>query len=351
MTAADTSHAADTGQGPDALDRRIIAALQIDGRASWRRIAAALGEPERTVARRGLHLLDSGQVTVTGLVARGETAIVRLGCPPGTARDAALAMARRADTIFSYVLSGSPDCVAEVQCPPGRLAALMLDEAPPVPGLLAQHVSPVLRYFRTVHDWHPGILGEAEVAALSRFPVRPGGAGAPARFQDGGPARPEAAGGPAEELGPEERRIVEALAEDGRRTHEELAALAGVSEATARRRVEALTRTGAVSIRAAVEPALLGLPVEALLWIRTRPDAVEAVGRLLTESPLVRYAAVVMGEHQLLVDVTQPSMTALHAFLTEEPWVRHVEAVSSHLVVAAMKRSATPTPLMRSLGA
>ncbi|MER7396089.1 Lrp/AsnC family transcriptional regulator [Streptomyces sp. NPDC000151] len=326
--------AADTGQGPDALDRRIIAALQIDGRASWRRIAAALGEPERTVARRGLHLLGSGQVTVTGLVARGETAIVRLGCPPGTARDAALAMADRAGTVFSYVLSGPPDCVAEVQCPPGRLATLMLDEAPAVPGLTAQHVSPVLRYLRTVHDWRPGILDEAEAAALSRFP-----------------ARPEQASAPAEELGPEERRIVEALAEDGRRTHEELAALAGVSEATARRRVEALTRSGAVSIRAAVEPALLGLPVEALLWIRTRPDAVEAVGRLLTESPLVRYAAVVMGEHQLLVDVTQPSMTALHAFLTEGPWVRHVEAVSSHLVVAALKRSATPTPLMRSLRA
>ncbi|WP_244217443.1 AsnC family protein, partial [Streptomyces carpinensis] len=32
--------------GPlDGLDRRIVAALQIDGRASLRRIAAALGEP------------------------------------------------------------------------------------------------------------------------------------------------------------------------------------------------------------------------------------------------------------------------------------------------------------------
>lgn len=55
----------------DALDRRIAAALQIDGRASWRRIASALGEPERKVARRGLRLLESGRVSVTGLVVRG----------------------------------------------------------------------------------------------------------------------------------------------------------------------------------------------------------------------------------------------------------------------------------------
>ncbi|WP_159061233.1 AsnC family protein, partial [Streptomyces europaeiscabiei] len=40
-----------TGPVTDSLDRRIISALQIDGRAAWHRIAAALGEPERTVAR------------------------------------------------------------------------------------------------------------------------------------------------------------------------------------------------------------------------------------------------------------------------------------------------------------
>ncbi|MGA5702241.1 Lrp/AsnC family transcriptional regulator [Peterkaempfera bronchialis] len=314
----------------DDLDRRIVAALQIDGRASWRRIASALGEPERTVARRGARLLEAGLVTVTGLISRGETVIVRLQCRPGTVRDAAVATALRGDTVFSYVLAGPLDCVAEVQCPPEQLARFMLDELPALPGIAVQHVSPVLRYFRTVHEWHPGILDAAETAALSRFP-----------------APPEGVSAPVEELGPEEWRILEALAEDGRRTHEELAALAGVSEATARRRVESLSRSGRISIRASVEPALLGLPVEALLWIRTRPDEVAGVGRLLLESPLVRYAAEVMGEYQLLVDVTQPSKEALHRFLSTEPWVRKAEAVQSSLVVEAWKRSAAPTPLLR----
>nr|WP_181512590.1 Lrp/AsnC family transcriptional regulator [Streptomyces sp. SID8367] len=312
----------------DALDRRIVAALQIDGRASWRRIATALGEPERKVARRGLRLLESGAVAVRGLVVRGETVILRMNCRPGAVRDTAVATARRDDAIFSYVLAGAADCVAELQCQPGELARLALDEVPALPGLVAQQVSPVLRYFRTVHEWSPGILGDDETAALVGETARPvDDIGVPAVL-DG--------------LAPDEHAILRALAEDGRSTHDELAAVAGVSVATARRRVESLTRQGVVSIRAAVEPALLGLPVEALLWIRTRPDEVEEVGRLLVESPLVRYAAVVMGEHQILVDVTQPSKQALHAFLTESAWVRRAEAVQSHLVVEAWKRSGVP---------
>ncbi|MCX5531548.1 Lrp/AsnC family transcriptional regulator [Streptomyces sp. NBC_00006] len=310
----------------DGLDRRIVAALQIDGRASWRRIADVLGEPERKVARRGHRLVESGDVAVRGLVVRGETVILRMNCRPGSVREAALATARRPDVVFSYVLAGVADCVAELQCPPGQLGRLMLDEVPALPGLVQQQVSPVLRYFRTVHEWSPGILDDAEVEAL------------------GGAERPDDRVGLDDvELAPDEEAILRALAADGRCTNDELAAVAGVSVATARRRVEALSRAGTVSIRAVVEPALLGLPVQALLWIRTRPGEVEEVGRLLVESPLVRYAAVVMGEHQLLVDVTQPSKEALHAFLTEAPWVRRAESVQSHLVVEAWKRSGVST--------
>ena len=49
------------------LHLRIIAALQVDGRAPWSRIADALGEPERTVARYGVELLERGVVTVAAV--------------------------------------------------------------------------------------------------------------------------------------------------------------------------------------------------------------------------------------------------------------------------------------------
>ena len=41
------------------LDRRIVAALQLNGRATWKQVAAAVGATESTVARRGQQLLDA----------------------------------------------------------------------------------------------------------------------------------------------------------------------------------------------------------------------------------------------------------------------------------------------------
>ncbi|MER7185249.1 Lrp/AsnC family transcriptional regulator, partial [Streptomyces hyaluromycini] len=66
----------------DPLDLRVIAALQVNGRASWRSVAQALGEGERTVARRGTRLLESGLVRVVGLENFAETVVVRLRCRP-----------------------------------------------------------------------------------------------------------------------------------------------------------------------------------------------------------------------------------------------------------------------------
>src|SRR3954447_24227255 len=46
------------------VDRRIVVALQADGRATWAKVAAASGVSESTAARRGVRLLREGVVTV-----------------------------------------------------------------------------------------------------------------------------------------------------------------------------------------------------------------------------------------------------------------------------------------------
>ncbi|MCU1644125.1 MAG: AsnC family protein [Nocardia sp.] len=307
----------------DELDRRIVGALQIDGRAAWSRIAAVLGEPERTVARHGNRLLESGAVTVTALAPRGDAVLVRIRCTPGTAGVCGRTLAHRPDAVFSYVLTGSVDCVAEIICLPERVADLVLQERPGIPGLVESNTLPVLRYFRTVHEWQPALLTATEAAELTELP----------------PLTPAPTGAGAQRLGREERLIVRALAEDGRRTYDEIARIAGISEPTARRRVESLRRTGVVHIRAVVAPAALGLGVEALLWIRTQPSTVELVGRLLLESPYVRYAAVIMGDHQIVADVAVPDKLRLYELLTGADWVAHVESVETSMVIEVLKTS------------
>jgi DNA-binding Lrp family transcriptional regulator len=336
-------NAQQTGPVADSLDRRIISALQIDGRASWHRIAAALGEAERTVVRRGTRLLDSGLVRIGAMALHGRSTVVGVRCAPGQARMVASALARRSDCVFTHVLTGSPDCVAELLCPRDRLASLVMDELPGLPGMLETFTLPVLRHIRTIREWHSGLLTEDEIAALAG----PSEAPAPSSADDD--VMPPA--DVAHELSRSDRLLLNALAEDGRCTYEELGRVAGVSEATARRRLGALRREGRVRIRAVIEPALLGLPVEAVLRVRTAPAGAESVAAALADNVHVRYASFVTGEHQILVLAALPSESALYDFVTRAPWLRDVASVDTSLVLSSLKRGGMLARRSRDSGA
>ncbi len=317
----------------DELDQRVVAAMQVDGRASWRRIASVLGASERTVARRAGRLLSTGSVVVNGFAPRGDMVVARLRCAPGAQRMAATSVARRPDTTFTYLITGSADCVAEISCPSHRLAGLVLDELPGTPGLVDNSTNPVLRYFRAVHEWQPGLLSADEVRALAEFPM----------------VTPQPAL-PAEPLNREERLLVRLLGEDGRRANEELAALSGLSDSTVRRRIDTMRREGRLYLRAVIEPALLGLPVEALLWLKTSPRYVDELGESLVGSHFVRYAAATAGEFQLLVHVAVADMASLHRFIMTGSWVDHVDVVETSMIVGAPRRTGVMHPSLREEG-
>lgn len=306
----------------DALDRRIVAALQLDGRAPWRQIADVLGEAERTVTRRGSALLAEGVVTVIGKHTRGQGVIVRARCAPGMLRVSAQVWAARSDSTFVHLLSGVAGAVAELHCPPARMAGLVTDEIPGTPGVTWCAAAPVLHYYKTVHDWQPGILTEQEAERL-----RP----------EGPPPTPPCNDDTA--LSPADLALLRALAEDGRRTFDELGRLARISESTARRRVEALRGSGQIYIRAVVDPAVVGLPVRALLWLRTAPAQTVTVGRALAASPYVRYVSGLIGEFQLLAEVTLASLDDLQEFVTASDWTTRVRGLETSMVIETFKSS------------
>ncbi|TQK72892.1 Lrp/AsnC family transcriptional regulator [Nocardioides sp. SLBN-35] len=313
---------------PTDLDRRIVAALMVDGRAPWTKIAGALGVPDRTVTRRGTALLESGAVGIHALAdphrtGRGDPFVVSLSCTPAVVWPTCASIARRGETVTTYVVSGRAQCLADMWCPETRQAQLFLHELGATPGVTEVEVAPVLRYIQTLTTWDPGILERTEVDALrvgdpiTTWPVF------------GEPAR----------LDREDKALLRGLVEDGRRTFEELGRLAGVSEQTTARRVETMRASGLVTLRAVVDPRVLGLPVAALLRLRIRPPVVETVAAALTASPHVRYAAMVMGEHQIVADVRLPTKDALRQLLTGAEWTEHVEAMESSLILDVLKQS------------
>jgi len=305
----------------DALERQIVAALQLDPRCPWRKMAAVLGEAERTVARRGSQLLESGAVAVVGIRPRPAVVLVEMRCLPGTVRAAANALSQRGDTTFVYTTTGTGDCVAEVLTEPARMGDVLSDELPSTIGLRDSTSYPVLRYFRTIRGWRPEVLPVDKAEALRSNLA-----------QDSGILVRQ------QQMSRQDNELIDALCADGRMSFEALGRRVGVSEATARRRSEWLLNNNQVHVRAIVEPASFGLAVEALLWIRASPQHVERVGKSLAELPTVRYAAAIAGNYQIMADVTVEDMSSLYRFITDSEWAQEATGVDVSVLLDARKR-------------
>jgi len=312
------------------MDRRIACALQVDGRASWRFIADVLGESERTVTRRGTKLLGDRAVVIAARPrARGNT-IVGAHCELGQSRIVARALTQRSDSFLVHILTGSPDCVVILDSPRTHLNNLVFEELPGVRGIVKTTTQPVLRPTHTISRWRPDVLTDNEVNALL----------GEHRVQNVDVASGRTEVDRVDDL------LMKALALDGRRSIEELSRLCGLSDTTVRRRIEKLRRDGDVIIRAIVEPALLGLPVEAVLWVSARPTYVEAVADALGHSPSVRYVSVMVGDRQIMATVSMPSEEALYEFVTHGSWLENVNSVETAMVLETYKRGGAPTSMV-----
>lgn len=306
----------------DALDHRIVGALLVNGRATWRKIATALGEPERTVNRRANRLLERGAVRVTAMAAQGGSVLAQLKSQLGHGRDTAEALAEVPGSVMVYALTGQVDCVAEIWCPFPELPDLVDRHLPRLPGLLSVTTDPLIHYYRSAGTWHNGVLSAEEIEALQAHPAMP--------IIDLDHWTPY------DEL---ERAIAKALYVNGRMGHEQVARHAGASEPMVRRRMDDMLREGRLFIRTVVDPALLGGTLEAMLWIRARPGSVAPLAESMGSSPWVRYLAATAGKFQLVATVVLPTLEDLHRFTTEMPWVAAADFVETALITRVYKRS------------
>lgn len=152
--------------GLSALDRRIISALQIRPRATWAMVADALGEPARSVTRRGTDLIAAGTIRVVGVNGPTRTALA-FGRPViNTTRTVLRSLAGRPDCVFAYALTGRWPVLAELRVDDESLERLLLDELPSTPGLADLQFNRVSRVLRSVREWIPDVLSPEEQARL-----------------------------------------------------------------------------------------------------------------------------------------------------------------------------------------
>jgi DNA-binding Lrp family transcriptional regulator len=289
------------------LDRRLVAALQLNGRASWTQVARALGASESTVARRGQQLIDSGLVGVTGVLDHlrcglGISLMVRMRCRPGTANAVAAALADLPEARFVTVVTGSADVAAEVVVRDHHdVTRVLVDGLPRAGDITETESMMVVRKFSAVEEWDTGLLTPEAVALL-----RPDGARTGHREW----SEPE-------RLTEQEFAIARLLAADGRAGYAQLAAACGISESTAARRVESLVRRGCLRFRTLFETRLIGLGVEFMQWLAVEPGELENVGAQLAEHPSTQYVSATTGRFNLCLHGVLPGYGDLYQYLTD----------------------------------
>ncbi|MFD7386189.1 Lrp/AsnC family transcriptional regulator [Streptomyces anulatus] len=322
----------------DALDRRLIHALQLDGRLPFSRIAAALGVPERTVARRYHRLRSRLALRVVGLVDGRRTGmldwVVRVHCAPEAVETLAGLLARREDTSWIAPLVGGTELTCMIRTPPpgddGRRP--FFEQLARTAGVREVGAACVLRPVAGVGGWagRMDALDEAEQCLL--LPPR----AAPVDQVDPTETVPV--------LSPADGALLRALSQDGRADLGRLAAASGCSESTVRRRIGQLRDAGVLAFEVEIDPALFGYPIEALLWLDVPPAGLRAVAEALAGHQQVAFAALTTGPSSVFVMVECRSVSGLHAYVTDELAALHgITRIESAVTQRRTKR-AGPLP-------
>ncbi|MFG6193471.1 Lrp/AsnC family transcriptional regulator [Nonomuraea sp. JJY05] len=320
----------------DEVDRGLLHALQVDGRASFSRIGEVLGVSDQRVARRYRRLRAGGTVRVVGAVNGRrlgfESWSIRLRCTPDAAVSIAEALARRSDTFWVHLLSGGTEIsCTTIQRTAKERQSLLLGRLAKTDRVLS------VTAHRTLHMFVGGRVGWAGLAALSPEQV--------AAIEEGRTFARHAEG---EEitLGPGDDVLLEALSRDGRAPYADLAAVTGWSESTVRRRVEQLYGAGALFFHLDVMPVLLGRRVEAQLWMSVPPAELDATGRALAGHPEVAYVGATTGPANLMANVVCRDDAAFYRYLTESlgalPAIGRIETAP---IIRTVKRFGAVLPL------
>jgi len=302
----------------DDVDRGLIHALHLDGRAPFAVLAKMLGVSENTVARRYKRLRGAGVLRVVGSAngfLLGRTSwTIRIRCTPDVAGPIAAALARRPDTFWVHILSGGTEISCNLQSDDAAARdTLLMDKLPRSTRVLDVSAHALLG--GTTAEW-AGLrhLTDEQVAGLTPEPPT----GEPIALDD------------------EDHALLAALASDGRTPYTEL----GPSESVARRRLLRLRRAGVLVFDLDVLPELLGYHAEARLWLTVRPSGLVATAATVAAHPETSFAAVTTGRTNLVATVICRDSADLYRYLTERiGTLDDVHTVETAPLIRTVKRA------------
>lgn len=287
----------------DELDLILINALQGAPRAPWSAIGAALGVDPVTAARRWERLESAGLAWITcvaGPLAHGEfcMAYIDVACHPGHLDDVAAALNGQPEVRYLHHLAAEYELLVVIAVPdPSEVAVYLSARLARTPGVAAYRAHLRTAGYREPSGWRLHTLTPAQRSALevaARSTVQP----------DRRHVRTDAI----------DRSLFALLHEDGRMPANRAAERAGISEASARRRVTRLLANQLVRLRCEVAQSVSGSPVTAVLRLRVAPERLDATARHLAALRETRLCCALAGPHNLLIMLWLPTLGDLPRF-------------------------------------
>jgi len=314
----------------DRLDRQILQALQLEGRAPFSRLAAVLGVSEQTIARRYRRLHTQGVVRVLGLIdpARQNQArwFVRAQCRPDAAAHLAEVLAARDDVSWVSLTAGG----SEVTCAthtrrPEQPEELLLKRLPRTSQILSFTAHLLLhRFAGDGPDWNAyGDALTTEQTHHLRTQAVPGSSGG-------------MVAGTAAEFTTEDEPLLDALTRDGRASHRTLATVTGWPESRVARRIDQLHATGTLYTDVEIAYELFGFTTTAYLWLTIAPAHVAQVGTALAAHTETTFVAAITGSANLLVSVLCLDAEQLYTYVTTQ--IGAIDAVRQVEISPVLRR-------------
>ncbi|GAB2610892.1 Lrp/AsnC family transcriptional regulator [Kribbella endophytica] len=318
----------------DELDRGVLHALRIDGRAPYSRIGAVLGVSTQTVARRFRRLVSEAGLRVVGLAdphrAGQAQWLARLTAAPQAAQDLARALARRDDTSWVRLASGGTEIVAVINTKPDAGNTLLLHDIPRTAGITGVSAHYLLHMYRGGPTAWPAHTKALTLDQQQQLAVDDPSA--------------QAAG-----VGPADRELLAVLGRDGRASYAELAVATGWSAATVARRVGELQASGAIYFDVDLDPVQFGVTTGALLWMSVAPAHLDKVAGALAEHEELAFVAATTGRTNLAAHALSPGPDALHRYLTQRlAAFPEITTLESAPVLRTVKSAAPFLPGLRT---
>ncbi|WP_283137459.1 Lrp/AsnC family transcriptional regulator [Rhizohabitans arisaemae] len=317
----------------DPLDRQILAALLVNGRASWTEISQLVGTSTSTVARRAQQLIADGLLCVTvaphmehsGPV---DAFVVRLNCAPGSQLQVAGRLAQNPDVRFITIVTGSHDIVFELIASKRRaLYTMLVDEVHRIPGVLRSQADLVMHTYKVSYDWSRQLL-TTDVGDRSAVYVQ---------------HRCEAG-----HLDAMDMDILGILGVEGRAGFLSVAKRLGVTESTVRRRFDSMIERGCAAVASFAPPAALGYEAEVLFWLAVEPGHLDEIAATLHRHPGVRLILATLGESSMLCEVIMPTTVDLHHFTSRTLGrIPGIRSWTADIQILNVKRGFLTTPWSR----